>query len=108
MSRKVNRHVEFPLVLDIAPYCSSLCQDVKCGQRKVLYSLYGVVEHSGRLQTGHYTAYVKVRPSLGPLTNFLHCHPPNPQDYIQRYDVVTVQRNLCLGSLLVGVPPLKP
>lgn len=85
MSRKVNRHVEFPLVLDIAPYCSSLCQDVRSGQRKVLYSLYGLVEHSGRLQTGHYTAYVKVRPSLGPLTNFLHSHPPNPQDYIHRY-----------------------
>ena len=28
----------------------------------MLYSLYGVVEHSGRLQFGHYTAYVKVRP----------------------------------------------
>ena len=27
----------------------------------MLYSLYGVVEHSGRLSSGHYTAYVKVR-----------------------------------------------
>ena len=24
--RKVSRHVDFPMVLDIAPYCSSLCQ----------------------------------------------------------------------------------
>ena len=31
-------------------------------ENRVLYSLYGVVEHSGRLQFGHYTAYVKVRP----------------------------------------------
>ncbi|KAL8603378.1 hypothetical protein ACOMHN_004229 [Nucella lapillus] len=86
-SRKVNRHVDFPTVLDLAPYCSSLCQGVKGagGQRKVLYALYGVVEHSGRLQTGHYTAYVKVRPSLGPLTNFLHQHSSNPRDYIHRY-----------------------
>ena len=27
----------------------------------MLYSLYGVVEHSGRLSSGHYTAYVKAR-----------------------------------------------
>uniref|UniRef100_UPI00398F14AC ubiquitin carboxyl-terminal hydrolase 16 isoform X2 n=1 Tax=Pristiophorus japonicus TaxID=55135 RepID=UPI00398F14AC len=27
----------------------------------VLYSLYGVVEHSGTMRSGHYTAYVKVR-----------------------------------------------
>ncbi|XP_076466715.1 ubiquitin carboxyl-terminal hydrolase 45-like [Babylonia areolata] len=91
MSRKVNRHVDFPPVLDLAPYCSSLCGDVRAGQRKVLYALFGVVEHSGRLQTGHYTAYVKVRPSLGPLTSFLRGgpspqHPPaNPRDYIRRY-----------------------
>lgn len=36
-------------------------QNVKPGQSQVLYSLYGVVEHSGRLNNGHYTAYVKVR-----------------------------------------------
>ena len=24
--RKVNRHVEFPMMLDLAPYCSTLCQ----------------------------------------------------------------------------------
>nr|KAG5701148.1 hypothetical protein BaRGS_002624 [Batillaria attramentaria] len=65
-SRKVNRHVEFPTILDIAPYCSSLCQDVRSGQRRVLYSLYGVVEHSGRLSGGHYTAYVKCFLSLFP------------------------------------------
>lgn len=28
---------------------------------KVLYGLYGVVEHSGSMRGGHYTAYVKVR-----------------------------------------------
>lgn len=26
-----------------------------------MYSLYGVVEHSGGMNSGHYTAYVKVR-----------------------------------------------
>lgn len=27
---------------------------------KVLYSLYGVIQHSGNMNSGHYTAYVKV------------------------------------------------
>ncbi|XP_072355698.1 ubiquitin carboxyl-terminal hydrolase 45 isoform X2 [Scyliorhinus torazame] len=58
--RKINRHVEFPLVLDLAPFCSSNCKNVGEGN-KVLYSLYGVVEHSGSMRGGHYTAYVQVR-----------------------------------------------
>lgn len=28
---------------------------------QVLYALYGIVEHSGRLQFGHYTSFIKVR-----------------------------------------------
>ena len=30
-------------------------------QGRLLYSLYGVVEHSGGMQGGHYTAYVRTR-----------------------------------------------
>ena len=33
-------------------------------------SLYGVVEHSGGLSGGHYTACVKVRPSRQDLSHF--------------------------------------
>ncbi|KAM9798011.1 ubiquitin carboxyl-terminal hydrolase 45 [Neosynchiropus ocellatus] len=58
--RKVNRHVDFPLVLDLAPFCSASCKNLAAGER-VLYSLYGIVEHSGSMRGGHYTAYVKVR-----------------------------------------------
>ncbi|KAM7382479.1 hypothetical protein PAMP_002206 [Pampus punctatissimus] len=58
--RKVNRHVDFPLVLDLAPFCSVSCKNLAAGER-VLYSLYGIVEHSGSMRGGHYTAYVKVR-----------------------------------------------
>uniref|UniRef100_A0A4W4FJB7 Ubiquitin carboxyl-terminal hydrolase n=1 Tax=Electrophorus electricus TaxID=8005 RepID=A0A4W4FJB7_ELEEL len=54
--RKVNRHVDFPLILDLTPFCSASCS----GDR-VLYGLYGIVEHSGSMRGGHYTAYVKVR-----------------------------------------------
>uniref|UniRef100_A0A3P8R4Q0 Ubiquitin carboxyl-terminal hydrolase n=1 Tax=Astatotilapia calliptera TaxID=8154 RepID=A0A3P8R4Q0_ASTCA len=58
--RKVNRHVDFPLILDLAPFCSASCKNLAVGER-VLYSLYGIVEHSGSMRGGHYTAYVKVR-----------------------------------------------
>ena len=32
------------------------------GETQILYSLYGIVEHSGTMRSGHYTGYVKVRP----------------------------------------------
>jgi len=57
--RKLTRHVEFPLILDISPFC----EDKNC--EPMLYSLYGVVEHSGTLHGGHYVAYVKVRSHTG-------------------------------------------
>uniref|UniRef100_A0A8C1WJF1 Ubiquitin carboxyl-terminal hydrolase n=1 Tax=Cyprinus carpio TaxID=7962 RepID=A0A8C1WJF1_CYPCA len=60
---KVNRHVRFPQILDLAPFCSLNCKGVKKGEMRVLYSLYGIVEHSGTMRSGHYTAYVKSRPS---------------------------------------------
>uniref|UniRef100_A0A8C7WYV5 Ubiquitin specific peptidase 45 n=1 Tax=Oryzias sinensis TaxID=183150 RepID=A0A8C7WYV5_9TELE len=59
--RKVNRHVDFPLILDLAPFCSASCKNLAAGEH-VLYSLYGIVEHSGSMRGGHYAAYVKVRP----------------------------------------------
>ncbi|XP_045428639.1 ubiquitin carboxyl-terminal hydrolase 45 isoform X3 [Pipistrellus kuhlii] len=58
--RKVSRHVDFPVILDLAPFCSANCKNVSVGE-KVLYGLYGIVEHNGSMQGGHYTAYVKVR-----------------------------------------------
>lgn len=67
MLRKINKSVTFPFVLDIAPFCGSKVKklpNVKHGQKKLLYSLYGIVEHSGTMHGGHYVAYVKVRPQL--------------------------------------------
>uniref|UniRef100_A0A3Q3GTU1 Ubiquitin carboxyl-terminal hydrolase n=1 Tax=Labrus bergylta TaxID=56723 RepID=A0A3Q3GTU1_9LABR len=59
---KVNRHVEFPFILDLAPFCGVKSKNVTEGDAQILYSLYGIVEHSGTMRSGHYTAYVKVRP----------------------------------------------
>ena len=63
----------------MAPYTSKMCinlsktgssdNDVP-GEQSVLYSLYGIVEHSGKLNFGHYTAYVKSRSKVN-VANFL-------------------------------------
>jgi len=44
---------------------------VKPSPRRLMYSLYGVVEHSGTLRSGHFTAYIKqtCAPSSDQLTN---------------------------------------
>lgn len=65
MFRKMSKHVDFQTILDLAPFCAmdkvSKLQNVVRGQNELLYSLYGVVEHSGGMHGGHYVAYVKVR-----------------------------------------------
>lgn len=67
MFRKLTRHVTFPFLLDIAPFCGTKVKklpNVDRRQKKLLYSLYGIVEHSGGMHGGHYVAYVKVRPEM--------------------------------------------
>lgn len=54
-------------MLDIAPFCGSKVKklpNIRPQQKKLLYSLYGVTEHSGSMGGGHYIAYVKVRPKF--------------------------------------------
>lgn len=63
----MSKFVKFSTLLDLAPFCSKRSQNlpsIEVGQNKVLYSLYGIVEHSGSIHGGHYVAYVKVRPPL--------------------------------------------
>lgn len=67
MFRKITKPVTFPFILDIAPFCGSKVKrlpNICPHQKKLLYSLYGIVEHSGSMHGGHYIAYVKVRPRL--------------------------------------------
>lgn len=67
--RKLTWPVEFPMILDIAPFCGSKVKNlpnIDRKQKKLMYALYGVVEHSGSMYGGHYTAFVKVRPLLQP------------------------------------------
>lgn len=53
--RKVQKHVPFPVELDLTPFC---CRDAEIKASET-YTLYGVVEHAGRMTGGHYTAYVR-------------------------------------------------
>ncbi|XP_017054947.1 ubiquitin carboxyl-terminal hydrolase 16 [Drosophila ficusphila] len=67
--RKLTRNVSYPNLLDIAAFCGSKVKNlpnIDRKQKKLLYALYGVVEHSGGMYGGHYTAYVKVRPKVTP------------------------------------------
>uniref|UniRef100_A0A0N5ABE7 Ubiquitin carboxyl-terminal hydrolase n=1 Tax=Syphacia muris TaxID=451379 RepID=A0A0N5ABE7_9BILA len=67
---KVRGHVAFPLVLDIASFCTKIVKRVEKGRRKVLYALYGIVSHSGDLSGGHYVAYVRSRPASSTANKF--------------------------------------
>jgi len=59
---KSDKYVKFPLLLDMTPYTSLHCVNTN-ESKGIFYSLYGVVEHSGRLNSGHYTAYVRTNVS---------------------------------------------
>uniref|UniRef100_A0A8I5TYT4 Ubiquitin carboxyl-terminal hydrolase 16 n=4 Tax=Hominidae TaxID=9604 RepID=A0A8I5TYT4_PONAB len=78
--RKVNKHIKFPEILDLAPFCTLKCKNVAEENTRVLYSLYGVVEHSGTMRSGHYTAYAKARTTNSHLYNLvLHGDIPQGQ-----------------------------
>ncbi|XP_050640670.1 ubiquitin carboxyl-terminal hydrolase 16 isoform X1 [Macaca thibetana thibetana] len=78
--RKVNKHITFPEILDLAPFCTLKCKNVAEENTRVLYSLYGVVEHSGTMRSGHYTAYAKARTANSHLSNLV-LHGDIPQDF---------------------------
>ncbi|XP_076974906.1 ubiquitin carboxyl-terminal hydrolase 16 isoform X2 [Tamandua tetradactyla] len=78
--RKVNKHIKFPEILDLAPFCTLKCKNVAEENTRVLYSLYGVVEHSGTMRSGHYTAYAKARTANCQLSNLI-LHGDIPQDF---------------------------
>lgn len=69
---KINGHVPFPEVLDVAPYMAVKKEGItqadgtsmgaaedNSGAGPTLYRLTGVVVHSGGLSGGHYIAYVR-------------------------------------------------
>ncbi|KAL5967673.1 Ubiquitin carboxyl-terminal hydrolase 16 [Taenia solium] len=53
--QKCSKRVTFPINLDLRPYCSRLAR-LSSGEGQ--YRLFGVVEHSGQLRSGHYVCYI--------------------------------------------------
>ncbi|XP_065912947.1 ubiquitin carboxyl-terminal hydrolase 45-like isoform X2 [Dysidea avara] len=55
--------ISFPLILNMAPYCTNEClEEFADSSMKILYGLYAVVEHRGNcLSGGHYVAYIRRR-----------------------------------------------
>ncbi|XP_054569252.1 ubiquitin carboxyl-terminal hydrolase 16 isoform X6 [Eptesicus fuscus] len=78
--RKINKHIKFPEILDLAPFCTAKCKNVAEESTRVLYSLYGVVEHSGTMRSGHYTAYAKARTANSRLSDLV-LRGNVPQDF---------------------------
>nr|XP_010913339.1 ubiquitin C-terminal hydrolase 22 isoform X2 [Elaeis guineensis] len=76
MSRKVDRYLQFPLSLDMAPYLSSSILRARCGNRIFAFDggddsdaatelasefeLFAVLTHSGNLEAGHYITYLRL------------------------------------------------
>lgn len=84
-STKVSKFVKFSTLLDLGPFCSKRSQSlptVNAGQTEVLYSLYGVVEHSGSIHGGHYVSYVKVRAPLEENSPRWHFIPKNQKELL--------------------------
>ncbi|XP_021276473.1 ubiquitin carboxyl-terminal hydrolase 22-like isoform X1 [Herrania umbratica] len=75
MPRKVDRYLQFPFSLDMAPYLSSSILRSRFGNRifpfdadeqdasndlSSEFELFAVVTHSGRLDAGHYVTYLRL------------------------------------------------
>ncbi|KAI1280838.1 Ubiquitin carboxyl-terminal hydrolase 16 [Halotydeus destructor] len=64
--RKINRFVSFPAILDLSAWTSPMYKvlghEMGVQEMDLLkYEVYGIVQHSGSLRSGHYTAFVKLR-----------------------------------------------
>ncbi|KAI8570643.1 hypothetical protein RHMOL_Rhmol01G0051900 [Rhododendron molle] len=75
MSRKVDRYLQFPFSLDMAPYLSSSILRGRFGNRifsfdgeepdgsselSSEFELFAVITHSGKLEAGHYVTYLRL------------------------------------------------
>lgn len=75
MSRKVDRYLQFPFSLDMAPYLSSSILRSRFGNRILPFDgdepeapnelcsefeLFAVVTHTGKLDAGHYVTYLRL------------------------------------------------
>ncbi|KAK9471198.1 uncharacterized protein V1510DRAFT_216170 [Dipodascopsis tothii] len=55
-SNKITDHVPFPMEIDMAPYTR---RSAAHPSKPYIYELFGIVCHQGKINTGHYTCYMK-------------------------------------------------
>ena len=65
---------------------------------RLMYALYGVVEHSGTLRSGHYTAYVKLRSADTTTSQCLQFLQSLSPSQISVDQLVTKLRSISLSS----------
>ncbi|KAI9304263.1 hypothetical protein BJ944DRAFT_288758 [Cunninghamella echinulata] len=60
---KIETKIKFPIELDMTPYTSKGKKKLKDHQPNIsnVYTLFAVVNHQGRIDTGHYTMFAKHR-----------------------------------------------
>lgn len=56
--KKISSFISFPLYLDMAPFRASR-ESKNSNNENNRYCLFAVVNHSGTIETGHYTAYIR-------------------------------------------------
>lgn len=72
MSRKIDRHLQFPFSLDMTPYLSSSILRKRFGNRifafegdesdiSTNFEVFAVITHSGMLESGHYVTYLRLK-----------------------------------------------
>ena len=60
---KLNDHFEFPLDIDMSPYTYDNIVNPDAPHEPDMFSLVGVLLHSGQAESGHYISYARVRPT---------------------------------------------
>ncbi|KAI7863446.1 hypothetical protein BDF14DRAFT_1844329 [Spinellus fusiger] len=58
---KIETKVRFPVQLDMTPYTTCGKKDLSSSSPSNIYTLFAVVNHQGKLDTGHYTMFAKHR-----------------------------------------------
>lgn len=117
---KINKFVHFPLVLNLSPYVSNIYKvisdlitdnpsDNERNTKSIIYSLYGLIEHSGSLRSGHYKAYVRCNnKESSDLKKFIRLQPYVPKvadlmDLITLDDLEKVEEDQQLNEMLLNM-----
>ena len=101
-SEKRSDRIRYEELLDIAPYCSESCLRNDPPEKKLWYSLYGIVVHSGSLEFGHYYAYIKIRHDEPDMKKFLQeeyfDRDTTKDQLIKMMEMMEIRRNQVRGK----------